>query len=138
MPDSNQRPSPGSGAPLRSSTASVPTTIGSYALVIAKALDYSGVDSARVLKSVGISPAMTNDPMMRLSVATLTRLFRACADVTHSPYFGLTVAKFVYISNLHALGYALASSANLMDFCRRLERYFSARVTGLRGQGDRE
>jgi AraC-like DNA-binding protein len=110
--------------PVRSTTASVPTTIGGYALAIAKALDYSGIDSTRVLRSVGVSPAMTNDPMMRLPVTTLTRLFRACAEVTHSPYFGLTVAKFIQISNLHALGYALAASTNLMDFCRRLERYF--------------
>ena len=124
MSDSNRRSSPSGIALARSSTASVPSTIGGYALAIAKALDYSGIDSTRVLKSVGVSPAMTNDPMTRLPVTTLTRLFRACADVTHSPYFGLTVARFIQISNLHALGYALAASANLMDFCRRLERYF--------------
>jgi len=124
MSESNRSLSPAGTMPVRTPPVTAPSTIGGYALAIAKALDYSGVDSTRVLKSVGISPAMTNDPMTRLPVTTLTRLFRACADVTHSPYFGLTVAKFIQISNLHALGYALAASANLMEFCRRLERYF--------------
>jgi AraC-like DNA-binding protein len=45
-------------------------------------------------------------------------------EVTHNPYFGLTVARFMQPSTLHALGYALAASSTLMDFCRRLERYF--------------
>jgi AraC-like DNA-binding protein len=124
MSESNHTLSPAGTTPVRSSPATAPSTIGGYALAIAKALDYSGIDSTRVLRSVGISPAMTNDPMTRLPVTTLTRLFRACADVTHSPYFGLTVAKFIQISNLHALGYALAASANLMEFSHRLERYF--------------
>lgn len=101
-----------------------PTTIGGYALAIAQALDYSGVNSARILQSVGIPLAMTNDPMSRLPVATLTRLYKACVEMTHNPYFGLTVAKFIQVSNLHALGYALAASANLMEFCSRLQRYF--------------
>jgi AraC-like DNA-binding protein len=100
------------------------TTIGSYGLAIAKALESCGVDSARIFRAAGVPTDLSNDPMSRLSVATLTRLYRTCVDVTNNPYFGLTVARFVHISNLHALGYALAASATLMDFCRRLERYF--------------
>ena len=62
--------------------------------------------------------------MSRLPITTLNRLYRMCVEVTNNPYFGLTVARYIHISNLHALGYALAASATLMDFCRRLERYF--------------
>ncbi len=100
------------------------STIGSYGLAIAKALEASGVDSARIFRAVGITGELSNDPMHRLPTQTMTRLYQACVDVTNNPYFGLTVAKFIHISNLHALGYALAASATLMDFCRRLERYF--------------
>ncbi|MGO4391313.1 AraC family transcriptional regulator [Variovorax sp. M-6] len=112
--------------PLRlpGSPAQEPTTIGGYVLAISKALQASGVDSTRVLKAVGVPLTMTNDPLSRLPVSTLTRLFRACVDVTGNPYFGLTVGRFIHISNLHALGYALAASADLMEFCQRLERYF--------------
>lgn len=101
-----------------------PTIIAGYSLAIAKALDSYGIDSGRIFRAAGIPQAVSNDPLVRLPVETLTRLYRMCVDVTHDPYFGLTVGKFIHISNLHALGHALASSSNLMDFCRRLQRYF--------------
>ncbi|MFM0220450.1 AraC family transcriptional regulator [Paraburkholderia dipogonis] len=104
---------------------SVLTTIGGYALAISRALEHNGVDSARIFQAAGIAPSLLkNDPMSRLPVATMARLFKVCVDVTHNPYFGLTVAKFIHVSNLHALGYALAASSNLMAFCQRLERFF--------------
>ncbi|PRC91143.1 AraC family transcriptional regulator [Solimicrobium silvestre] len=104
--------------------ASETTTIGSYCLVIAKALESCGVDSARVFRAVGIPIELSTDPLSRLPTETLTKLYRACVEVTNNPYFGLIVAKLIQANNLHALGYALASSSTLMDFCQRLERYF--------------
>lgn len=100
------------------------TTIGSYTQAIARALEASGVDSSRIFKAVGIPTDLTNDPMTRLPTATLTRLYRTCVDVTNDPYFGLTVARFIQFPHLHAVGYALAASCTLMDFCRRLQRYY--------------
>jgi AraC-like DNA-binding protein len=101
-----------------------PSTIGGYALAIAKTLDHYGVDASRVFKVAGIPPAIGNDPFSRLPVDTITQLFRVCVDVTHDPYFGLAVARFIHISNLHALGFALAASSTLMDVCKRVARYF--------------
>ncbi len=100
------------------------TTISGYALAIAKALDYSGVDSARVFAVADVAMPAANDPLQRLSAEALKRLYAASVEVTNNPYFGLTVARFIHISNLHALGFALAASDTLMDFCLRLERYF--------------
>src|SRR5471032_1125376 len=99
------------------------TTIGSYGMAIARTLEASGIDSGRIFRAIGLEGELSNDPMSRLPSATMTRLYRACVDVTHNPYFGLLVARNIHVSNLHALGYALAASATLMDFCRRLERY---------------
>ncbi len=82
------------------------------------------MDSERIFRAVGVQLHMVNGPMVRLPVATLTRLYRACVEATNNPYFGLSVARHIHISNLHALGYALAASSTLIDFCRRLERYF--------------
>lgn len=101
-----------------------PTTIAGYSLAIAKALQHYGVDSEPLLLAAGIPAAVRNDPMIRLSVSQLTDLYRRCVEATGDPYFGLTVARFIHISNMHALGHALAASANLLDFCQRLERYF--------------
>ncbi|SOE62298.1 AraC-type DNA-binding protein [Burkholderia sp. D7] len=104
---------------------SVRTTIGGYALAIARALEHHGVDSTRIFRAAGIPPPLLkNDPMCRLPVDTVARLYKVCVDVTHNAYFGLTVAKFIHVSNLHALGYALAASSSLMAFCQRLERFF--------------
>ena len=100
------------------------TTIGSYCLVIAKALELSGVNSARVFLAAGIPVELSTDPLKRLPTETLTRLYKACVEVTNNPYFGLQVGKLIQITNLHALGYALAASSTLMDFSQRLARYF--------------
>jgi AraC-like DNA-binding protein len=100
------------------------TAISAYGLAIARALQASGVDSARVFRAAGVPTELSTDPMSRLPTETVTRLYRACVEVTNNPYFGLSVARFIQISTLHALGYALAASATLMDYCKRLERYF--------------
>jgi AraC-like DNA-binding protein len=52
----------------------------------------------------------------------------------------LVVARFINVSNLHALGHALAASSSLMAFCQRLERFFKlashACEIGLAESGD--
>ena len=100
------------------------TVIAGYGLAVAKALDHCGVDSRRVFAAAGINDALRNDPLKRLSLEKITRLYRECVEVTGDPYFGLTVAKFMQASTLHALGYGLLASTTLMDFCRRVQRYF--------------
>ncbi|MBV8666864.1 MAG: AraC family transcriptional regulator [Burkholderiaceae bacterium] len=124
-------PSPDTSAPSSAQTTSLsqernvpPTTIGGYSLAIAKALSHSGVDAERVFKAAGVPIAIGNDPFSRLPVDALTRLYQVSVDVTHDPYFGLAVARFIHISNLHALGYAMAASGTLMDFLKRVVRYF--------------
>lgn len=99
------------------------TAIGSYAQAIARALEASGIDSACIFQKVGIPANLPNDPLTRLPTTTITRLYRTCVEVTGNPYFGLTVAEFMQLPHFHAVGYALAASGTLMDFCRRVERY---------------
>jgi len=100
------------------------TTIAGYGSAIAKALEHCGVDSRRVFKAAGVPGPLENDPLRRLDTETLTRLYRICVEVTGDAYFGLTVAKFIHASNLHALGHSLLASSTLWDFCQRVQRYF--------------
>jgi AraC-like DNA-binding protein len=100
------------------------TTIAGYGLAIARALEYKGVDSRRVFRAAGLSETLSNDPLQRIPISAFTRLYQTCREVTHDPYFGLTVGRFMHVSNIHAVGYALMASSTLMDFCERLERYF--------------
>lgn len=102
----------------------VPTTIGGYALAIAKALDYRGIESLEILRKAGIERTLRNDPLDRLPFTTITKLYELSVEATGDPYFGLTVARFMRAANLHAFGYSLLSSSTLLDFCQRLARYF--------------
>ena len=77
-----------------------------------------------MLASAGISEALKNDPLMRLPLAAITQMYRACVEVTGDPYFGLAVARLVGPSTLHALGHGLMASSTLTDFCTRVQRYF--------------
>jgi len=99
-------------------------TIGSYALAVVKALDERGIDSSAILLEAGIEHTLRNDPLDRLPHTTITKLFKLSVEATGDPYFGLSVAKTLQASNIHALGFSLSSSNTLLDFCQRLVRYF--------------
>jgi len=100
------------------------TIIAGYVLGIANALDHKGIDYLPILRKAGIEKLLTNDPMNRVPASTITKLFKACVEVTRDPYFGMTVARFIHISNFHAFGYSLLASSTLMDACTRIERFF--------------
>lgn len=123
MTDKADPPSAAS-LPRKQTKPTESTAIGSYGMAISRALQACGVDSARVFRAVGMPEVFGNDPMTRLTTATLTRLYKACVEAANNPYFGLIVARHMHISNMHALGYALAASTTLLDYCRRLERFF--------------
>ncbi len=99
--------------------------IAGYGIAISRALEHKGVDARRVFRSVGMPETLSNDPLDRLPEAQTAALYKASVAVTQDPYFGLTVAKFIHASNIHAVGYALLASKTLYDFCLRLERYFA-------------
>jgi len=74
---------------------------------------------------MGRATTARNDPLECLTSEQVTRLFAVCDEETGDPYFGLSVARFIHASNIHALGYALMASRTLWEFCLRLERYFA-------------
>lgn len=100
------------------------TTIASYGLAIQNALEASGYDAAGIFAAAGIEQTPTNDPMERLSTAEIAALFHQCVEITGNPAIGLTVARFMHPSSLHALGYSLLCSSTLRDCCERLVNYF--------------
>lgn len=105
--------------------AALPSVIAGYTGAIGRALEAAGVPSGPVFAAAGIEPPGRNDPLERLSTRQVTDLFRICVERTGDPYFGLSVARYIHASNIHALGYALMASRTLWEFCLRLERYFA-------------
>lgn len=115
---------PGKGSRGLAASADRATIMSGYGLMIARALEQRGVDSRRVMADAGIDESLRNDPLMRLPLSTITRMYRAAVDATGDAYFGLAVANVASPSTLHALGHGLMASSTLADFCSRVQRYF--------------
>ena len=82
------------------------TTVASYGLAIQKALEANGYDASDIFKAAGIEQLPSPDPMDRLTTAQVAALFRESVKRSGNPAFGLTVARFMHPSSIHALGYA--------------------------------
>ncbi|MFN3748311.1 MAG: AraC family transcriptional regulator ligand-binding domain-containing protein [Sphingorhabdus sp.] len=109
---------------LEPSRCNEPAVIAGFARAVGRALEYKGIDSSLAFQAAGLPGDVSNAPLERLTANQINALLCVSRDFTNDPYFGLTVGRFIHISNFHALGYALMASHTLMDFCLRLERYF--------------
>jgi AraC-like DNA-binding protein len=63
-----------------------------------------------------------HDPLQRIPVATVRRIYEVVFEVTGDPCFGLEVSKHFRLPMLHALGHSLMASRSLREFCTRLSR----------------
>ena len=100
------------------------TSMASYGQAFVVLLEARGLDPLAVFQAAGVPLQVSNDPLKRFSAAQVTGLFQAAVAATGDPYIGLAVSKILQPSNLHALGFALLSSATLRDFSQRVARYF--------------
>lgn len=99
------------------------SSISSWALLVAKALDAAGQDSQAVFRSAGLDPARLLNPDARYPTEGMCRLWRLSVQATGDPYFGLKVAGFWHPTTLNALGYSWMASDSLRDALARMERY---------------
>ncbi len=99
------------------------SAISSWVLLIARAIDSYGCDSAEMFARVGLDYSRLRDPGARFSYAAVTRLWGLATEVTRDPGFGLTVAKLWHPTTLHALGHSWFASNNLAEAYERLQRY---------------
>ncbi len=100
-----------------------PSTISSYVLLIAKAVEEDGHDSEALFRSLDMDPAGLSDPHVRYSFASVQRLWEAAAWLTNDACFGLKAAQHWHPTTLHALGYAWFASDSLKDALERVVRY---------------
>jgi AraC-like DNA-binding protein len=100
-----------------------PTTITSWALLVAKALQDRGIDSGEVFREIGLDPAALKHAGARYPAIKMTRLWQRAAELTEDECFGLEAAKFWHPTTAHALGYTWLASDNLKEAFTRLQRY---------------
>jgi len=99
------------------------STITSWALLVAKALDAGGHDSAAVFRSAGLDPTKLGNADARYPVEGMRKLWQLAAEVSGDPYFGLEAARFWHPTTLNALGYSWMASDSLRDALTRMSRY---------------
>src|SRR5215469_5842705 len=101
-----------------------PTSLSSWGLAIAKALEARGCDPAAVFASAGLDFSVLDDPEARLPVRSPSRLWPLAVRATGDPCFGLEVARHTLPTTFHALGFSLAASATLHEAFERIVRYY--------------
>ena len=99
------------------------TTISSWALLLAKALDHLGYSSESVFNAAGLDPKKLKDANARYSVQQMQRLWRTAVDLTGDPMFGIRVAGYWHPTTFHALGYSWMASGSLKEAMERAARY---------------
>ena len=99
------------------------SALSSWVLLIARAIDSYGCDSAELFAKVGLDHSRLRNPGARFSYPAVTRLWTLAADETRDPCFGLTVASLWHPTTLHALGYSWFASTTLEEAYERVRRY---------------
>lgn len=103
----------------------LPTTLASWPLAIAAALEAAGIDADDVLARCGVSRAeLVAAPSGRVPTASMTRLWSAVLQVTGDPAFGLKVAGHAQPLHFHDLGLMLLACQRPLDAMLALVRYY--------------
>jgi len=100
------------------------SVIGSWPLVISRAMNAYQLDGQSLLRRVGIDPVQAAKPETRYSLSQLNRLWRLVESLTQDEAVGLTVARFVRPTSWQALGFAIWASNTLMAGFERLAGNF--------------
>ncbi len=100
-----------------------PSSLGSWALVAALAIDSYGLDSQQIFKQAGVNLADIKKPNARLPTSAMVRVWQLAIEFSEDPYIALRVAKFFSPTAFSALGMALATSEHIYDALQRAARY---------------
>lgn len=107
--------------PLTSAqTALAQTTLATVVSAIANTLrhEYS-IEPEPVLRSVGIDPAVMQDPELRLKMTTLSPLWLRCVELSGDEAFGLRAARYLQPAQFYGIDLALCSSATFGEALQR-------------------
>jgi len=109
-----------------------PTTLASWALLIARTLRRSGLDADAVFRAAHVAPVPLREPPARYPAPAVRRLWVAASKASQDPCFGLEVGRSWHVTSFHTLGYAALASATLREALARVTRYCRVVTTGVR------
>jgi len=114
-------------------TSSHYSTLSSWVLLIAKAIDFYGYDSSELFAEAGLDYSKLRDPLARFSAISVYRLWNLSVATIKDPCFGLTVASYWHPTTWYALGYSWLASNNLAEAFDCTARY--TRIVNTAAQG---
>lgn len=109
-----------------------PSSLASWALLIARTLRRLGIDADSVFRAAHVAPSQLRAPTSRYPLAAVRRLWAAAAQASGDPCFGLEVGRAWHVTSFHALGYGALASATLREALARVARYCRVVSTGVR------
>jgi len=98
------------------------TSIASWSMAVAKAMDTYGIDSEQAFAEAGIDLRTAKSPYARFPVDGVQRVWRYAYDHTDAA-FGFRVSQFLNTASFHALGLGMYTSSTLHEMLERLIRY---------------
>jgi AraC-like DNA-binding protein len=117
-----------------------PTSLSSWGLAIARALESRGCQAQPLFARAGLDFSALDDPEARFSVKAEALLWKLAVEATGDPCFGLEVARHTSPTTFHALGLSLAASGSIREAFERVVRYYrlvsDAAIIGFEPRGD--
>ena len=89
---------------------------------IVAAAQRGGGDEAKMLTAAGID-SLPNDPLVRIPLDAVVRLWRAAIDSTGDSAFGLRMGQAIEPTSFDVVAYTLVSSNSLREAIIRLQRF---------------
>lgn len=109
--------------PPQTSNRREPSTIASWAKLIARTVDSYGIDSAELFRDAGIDLSICSEPDARIPVNNMTHVWKLAVERTGDPAFALRLPNFFQASVYGPLGLFIMSSHNLVEAGDRALRY---------------
>jgi AraC-like DNA-binding protein len=106
------------------------STLASWALLIAQALNERGIDAEALFRRANMPPAQLRDPNARYPLEAMQQLWSLSAEATRDPCFGLEAGRLWHPTTFHALGYTALASASLREVLTYVVRYSRIVTTG--------
>ncbi len=107
-----------------------PSTLASWALLIARALMERGIDAEALFRRANMPSAQLRDANARYPLEAMQQLWSLTVEATRDPCFGLEVGRLWHPTSFHALGYAALASASLREALTYVVRYSRIVTTG--------
>lgn len=100
-----------------------PTSLGSWVLLVAQAIDSYGLDSKAIFARENVDLDELKKPNSRISTIKMIEIWRQAIEQSQDPCIALRVAKYFRPTAFSALGMALAASLNAYDALKRAAKY---------------